>query len=151
MIDGLSGGELALVLVAVLAVVTGWRLYLRLRPGAGRRNDPAAAPPETAVPVDSALVELLYAARGWKELRPLLADDFALVGPDGARAGLEAFRRAVTGDDRRAAVELILADLAQPTVLFVRARTEDERAWTRVVVAPNGTRVRELGPSTVVS
>jgi hypothetical protein len=63
--------------------------------------------------------------------------------------------------DLHATIEAILADLAEPTVLYVRDRTRgrtlyrdrpdvDVIAWTRVVVAPCGTRIRELGPTTVI-
>lgn len=165
MIDGLSTGELALVLAAILAVVAGWTLYVRHRRPVRAPVDPAASPPDGTVPVDSPLVERLYASRDWSAIRPLLTDDFALVGPHGTRAGLDAFRRtneqmASAYEDLHATVELIVADLEHPSVLYVRDHSRgrarkkgpdlDVTAWTRVVVASDGTHIRELGPSTVV-
>ena len=100
--------ELLITLAAVLLVCAAWELYTRRRRGHGLRggdDDPAARPPQTAVPVESDLVRRLYATRTWSETRALLSDDRAFVA----------------------------------------------ETWIRLVVTPCGTRIRELGPSSVVS
>jgi hypothetical protein len=169
-IDGLTTGEIAITLAAILAVVAAWTLYVRRRlTDRGRRSlagmaDPEATPPERAVPVDSALVERLYALQDWDEIRALLTDDFVLRGPNGTQAGLEELRRtnelmAGAYEELHATVEAVLADLEHPSVLYVRDHSRgraqkgpdlDITAWTRVVVAANGTRIRELGPTSVI-
>jgi hypothetical protein len=130
-----------------------------------RADDPAALPPETAVPVDSALVRRLYATRAWRETEQLLAPDFVMVLPDGRRGGAQALEESTAlmescYVDPRATVEAIYADLEHPSVLYVRdvARMQplrgepfDAQAWTRLVVAPCGTRIRELGPTHVTT
>lgn len=124
-----------------------------------------ALPPATAVEVECELVHRLYTTRDWDTTRALLTDDFVLIGATG-RAGLEALRRsnelmAETYEDLDAQIETIVADPAQPSVLYVRDRSRgrpkdggpalDVRAWTRAVVTDDGARVRELGPSSVIS
>ena len=69
--------ELLITLAAVVAVCGAWQLYQRHRSHAVRAamagdDDPAARPPETAVPVESELVRRLYATRDWSETRALL-------------------------------------------------------------------------------
>ena len=65
--------ELMITLAAVVAVCgAGSSTSATVPPGAatgGPGDDPAALPPETAVPVDSALVQRLYATRTWSETR----------------------------------------------------------------------------------
>lgn len=167
MVDGLTTGELALTLAVVVAVVVAWAVYgrhhaVRTRTPAA---EPGALPPDGAVPVDSALVHRLYAQREWQDIRPLLADDFVLVGREGARFGANMLRHMnekleATYDDLHTTIELVLADLERPAVLYVRGRERgrgrrgpdlDVTAWTRIVVAQSGTKVRELGPSSVIS
>jgi len=167
MIDGLSAVGLALAAMAVLGAAAAWTFYVSHRqPRRARATDDvsAALPPERAVPVDSALVQQLYRQREWRHIRPLLTDDFVLIGPDGAHAGLDAFRREnvrlqATYEDADSTVEAVLADLERPAVLYVRSRERararrgpdlDVTAWTRIVVASSGTQVRELGPSSVI-
>lgn len=166
MVDGLTTGELALTLAVLVGVAAAWAVYVRRRPWRTRAHDeePAALPPDGAVPVDSALVRRLYAQREWRDIRPLLADDFVLVGRAGARFGVDALRSMnerldATYEDVQVAVELVLADLERPTVLYVRGHERgrarrgpdlDVTAWTRIVVAQSGTKVRELGPSSVI-
>jgi hypothetical protein len=169
-IDGLSTGDIAITLAAILAVVAAWTLYVRRRmPGRVRRAlagmaDPEATPPAGAVPVDSALVQRLYALEDWDQIRGLLTDDFVLRGPNGSSAGLEELRRtnalmAAAYEELHATVETVLADLEHPSVLYVRDHSRgrakkgpdlDVTAWTRVVVAASGTRVREIGPTSVI-
>jgi hypothetical protein len=154
-----------------LAVCAAWWLYQRRRLHGGLRKrmeraaDPAAVPPDTAVPVDSALVERLYASRAWSETQQLLAPDFVMVLPDGRRGGAQALEESTAlmeacYVDPRATVEAVYADLEHPSVLYVRdvARMQplrgepfDAKAWTRLVVAPCGTRIRELGPTHVTT
>ncbi|RKQ93715.1 hypothetical protein C8N24_3586 [Solirubrobacter pauli] len=167
MVDGLTTGELALTLAVLVGVAAVWAAYIRRRPWRTRAHDeePAALPPDAAVPVDSALVQRLYAQREWRDIRPLLTDDFVLVGREGARFGADALRDmndrlGASYDDLHTTVELVLADLERPAVLYVRGRERgrarrgpdlDVTAWTRIVVAQSGTKVRELGPSSVIS
>ncbi|MDA0182574.1 nuclear transport factor 2 family protein [Solirubrobacter phytolaccae] len=123
-----------------------------------------ALPPATAVEVECELVHRLYTTREWERTRPMLADDFVLVGPTG-RAGLEALRRtnelmADAYEDLQAEIETIVSDPAAPDVLYVRDHSRgrprdgspalDVRAWSRVVLTADGTQVRELGPSSVI-
>jgi hypothetical protein len=131
----------------------------------GRASDPAALPPETAVPVDSALVQRLYATRTWSETQPLLAADFVMILPNGRRGGAQTLEESTAlmeslYVDPRATVEAVFADLEQPSVLYVRDRARlqplrgdvfEAKAWTRMVVAPCGTRIRELGPTNVTT
>jgi hypothetical protein len=124
-----------------------------------------AIPPAHAVPVECELVRRLYATREWENTRALLTDDFALVSAGGARAGLEALKRtnelmAAAYDELSAEIETIVADPDQPWVLWVRdhsrgrakgaERDLDVRAWSRVVLASDGAKVREIGPSSVI-
>jgi hypothetical protein len=125
-----------------------------------------ALPPATAVEVECDLVHRLYATREWDATRTMLADDFALIGADGTRRGIDELRRsnelmASAYEDLRAEIETIVADPARPTVLYVRDHSRgrpkdgspdlDVRAWSRVVLSPDGTQVRELGPSSVIN
>jgi hypothetical protein len=125
-----------------------------------------AIPPAHAVEVECELVRTLYATRDWEATRALLTDDFALIGPGGTRAGIEELRRtnelmAGAYEDLHAEIELIVADPDQPLMLWVRDHSRgrakdtgehlDVRAWSRVVLAPDGARVRELGPSSVIN
>ena len=160
--------ELMITLAAVVAVCGVWQLYQRhrshpVRDWMGRASDPAALPPETAVPVDSALVQRLYATRTWSETQPLLAPDFVMILPNGRRGGAQTLEESTAlmeslYVDPRATVEAVFADLEQPSVLYVRDRARlqplrgevfEAKAWTRMVVAPCGTRIRELGPTNV--
>ena len=124
-----------------------------------------AIPPASAVPVECELVRRLYATHDWDRTRALLCDDFALVGPGGARAGLDALKRTnelmtAAYVDLSAEIEAIVADPDQPWVLWVRDHSRgrakdgspdlDVRAWSRVVLEPGGERVREIGPSSVI-
>ena len=124
-----------------------------------------AIPPANAVPVECELVRRLYATHDWERTRALLTDDFALIGPGGTRAGLEALKRtnelmAATYEHLSAEIETIVADPDQPWVLWVRDRSRgrakdgspdlDVRAWSRVALAPGGAQVREIGPSSVI-
>jgi len=124
-----------------------------------------ALPPATAVEVECELVQRLYTTSEWERTRAMLADDFVLIGPSG-RAGLEALRRsnelmADAYDDLHAEIETVVSDPAAPNVLYVRDHSRgrpkdggaplDVRAWTRVLVSDDGTKVRELGPSSVIS
>lgn len=124
-----------------------------------------ALPPATAVEVECALVHRLYTTREWDATRAMLADDFVLIGPSG-RAGLEALKRsnelmADAYEDLHAEIETVVSDPAAPTVLYVRDHSRgrpkdggaplDVRAWTRVLVTDDGTQVRELGPSSVIT
>ncbi|RKQ93714.1 SnoaL-like protein [Solirubrobacter pauli] len=124
-----------------------------------------ALPPATAVEVECALVHRLYTTREWDATRAMLADDFVLIGPSG-RAGLEALKRsnelmADAYEDLHAEIETVVSDPAAPTVLYVRDHSSgrpkdggaplDVRAWTRVLVTDDGTQVRELGPSSVIT
>ena len=124
-----------------------------------------ALPPATAVEVECELVQRLYTTSEWERTRAMLADDFVLIGPSG-RAGLEALRRsnelmADAYDDLHAEIETVVSDPAAPNVLYVRDHSRgrpkdggaplDVRAWTRVRVSDDGTKVRELGPSSVIS
>lgn len=124
-----------------------------------------ALPPATAVEVECDLVHRLYTTREWEKTRAMLADDFVLIGATG-RAGLEALRRtnelmADAYEDLQAEIETVVSDPAAPSVLYVRDHSRgrpkdggpalDVRAWTRVVVSDDGTQVRELGPSSVIS
>jgi hypothetical protein len=124
-----------------------------------------ALPPATAVEVECALVHRLYSTREWDATRAMLADDFVLIGPSG-RAGLEALKRsnelmADAYEDLHAEIETVVSDPAAPTVLYVRDHSSgrpkdggaplDVRAWTRVLVTDDGTQVRELGPSSVIT
>jgi hypothetical protein len=128
---------------------------------------PSALPPQSAIPVESPLVDRLYATRAWSETEALLDDGFVLhVGGKRRRAKhLKNFQQTAEAsfDDLNATVEEVLADLQEPTVLYVldttrgrpRYRHRDEpdlnlKVWTRVVVTPCGTRIRELGPSVVI-
>ncbi|MDA0169870.1 hypothetical protein OJ998_12305 [Solirubrobacter taibaiensis] len=163
--------ELMISLGAVVALVGAWGLYQTHRGRGGlrelmdRASDPAAVPPETAVPVDSDLVRRLYATREWRETEQLLSPDFVLVLPDGRRAGAQALEESTAIMETyyvnpHATVEAIYADFELPSVLYVRdvARMQplrgkpfDARAWTRLVVAPCGTRIRELGPTNITT
>jgi hypothetical protein len=124
-----------------------------------------AIPPAGAVPFECELVRRLYTTREWEATRALLTDDFALIGPNGARAGLEELKRtnelmAGAYEDLQAEIELIVADPDQPWVLYVRDHSRgrakdgspdlDVRAWSRVKLAPGGAQVREIGPSSVI-
>jgi hypothetical protein len=124
-----------------------------------------AIPPAHAVPVECELVRRLYVTHEWEHIRPLLADDFAMVNADGARAGIEALKRtnelmAAAYDDLSAEIEAIVADPDQPWVLWVRDRSRgrakgsgqdlDVRAWTRVLLGDGGANVRQIGPSSVI-
>lgn len=126
-----------IMLAAILAVCGAWQLYMRHHRRERRDDDPAACPPETAVPVDSPLVHRFFATRDWS----LLSDDFVLVLPGGRRVGADALTPSNSGPP--AEIEAIYADLEQPSVLYVR----DVQTWTRLIVAPCGTRIRELGPT----
>lgn len=125
-----------------------------------------ALPPASAVEVESELVHRLYSTREWDSTRTMLTDDFALIGPGGARTGLDELRRSNelmsdAYEDLHAEIETIVADPAHPSVLYVRDHSRgrakdgsselDVRAWSRVVLAPGGTKVREIGPSSVVN
>lgn len=126
---------------------------------------PSALPPDGAVPVESPIIRRLYATQEWADMEALLAEDFVWHA-DGKRRRAKHLKSSnqwaeAAFADLRADVETIVADLEHPTVLFVqdttrgRARHRDRpdlevRAWTRVVLAPCGTRVRELGPSAVI-
>jgi hypothetical protein len=160
-----------ITLCAILALCGAWQLYQRgrrptsLRRAMDQAHDPAAMPPETAVPVDSELVRRLYAARAWSETERLLATDFVMVLPGGRRLGAQALEETTAMleayyVDPHATVEEIYADFQEPSVLYIRdvARMQplrgepfDARAWTRMVVAPCGTRIRELGPTNVTT
>ena len=125
-----------------------------------------AIPPEEAVPVESPLLRRLYATREWSETQALLTDDFVWHDERGKRRRAKHLKHATQWaegqlKDLHATIEAIVADLAEPTVLYVRDRTRgrtryrdqpdvDVIAWTRVVVAPCGTRIRELGPTTII-
>lgn len=124
-----------------------------------------ALPPATAVEVECELVRRLYTTREWDATRAMLADGFVLIGPSG-RAGLEALKRsnelmADAYEDLHAEIETVVCDPAAPNVLYVRDHSRgrpkdggpplDVRAWTRVLVTDDGTQVRELGPSSVIT
>ena len=63
-------------------------------------------------------------------------------------------------EDLHAEIETIVADPDHPWVLFVRDHSRgrakdgsgdlDVRAWSRVVLAPGGEQVREIGPTSVI-
>jgi hypothetical protein len=125
-----------------------------------------ALPPASAVEVECELVHRLYATHDWEQTRTMLAADFALIGADGTRRGIDELRRsnelmASTYEDLRAEIETIVADPARPSVLYVRDHARgrpkdgspelDVRAWARVVLTADGAQVRELGPSSVIS
>ena len=125
-----------------------------------------AIPPASAVEVECELVRRLYSTHEWEQTRTMLTDDFALIGPGGTRAGLDELRRtnelmAGAYEDLHAEIETIVADPDQPFVLWVRDHSRgrakktgerlDVRAWSRVVLAPDGARVREIGPSSVIN
>jgi hypothetical protein len=163
--------ELMISLAAVVAVCGAWQLYQHRRRESQLRmlmsgtHDPAAVPPAAAVPVESALVQRLFATRAWHETRTLLADDFVMVLPDGRRVGEQALELSTAAlEDRyenpHATVEGVFADLERPSVLYVhsaarlrpwRGEAFDTDTWTRLTVAPCGTRIRELGPTSVVA
>ena len=149
--------ELLITLAAVLLVCAAWELYTRQRRMHGLRggdDDPAARPPETAVPVESELVRRLYATRNWSETRALLSDDCVMVLSNGRRVRASVIdHRSVASmyEDSDPIVEAVLADLERPTVLYVRGRAFAAETWIRLVVTPCGTRIRELGPSSVAS
>jgi len=129
--------------------------------------DPNAIPGAGAVPVESPLVQRLGAAREWSETEALLTEDFVWHDEHGKRRRAKHLKSAnqwaeAAFDDLHATVEAIFADLENPTVLYVRDTTRgraryrgradlEVTAWTRVVIAPCGTRIRELGPSTIIS
>jgi hypothetical protein len=127
---------------------------------------PDALPPDEAVPVESPLIRRLYATREWSETEALLTDDFVWHDERGKRRRAKHLKYATQWaegqlEDPHATIEAIVADLSEPTVLYVRDRTRgrtvyryrpdiDVIAWTRVIVAPCGTRIRELGPTTII-
>jgi hypothetical protein len=125
-----------------------------------------AIPPAGAVPFESEVVRRLYATHDWERTRTLLTDDFALIGPGGTRAGLDELKQTnelmtAAYEDLHAEIETIVADPDQPWVLWVRDHSRgrargdgpdlDVRAWSRVVLAPGGRQVREIGPSSVIN
>ena len=125
-----------------------------------------AIPPESAVLVESPLTLRLYATREWPETQALLTEDFVWHDERGKRRRAKHLKQASHWAERQledlhATIEAIVADLEQPTVLYVRDRTRgrtphrdtldvDVIAWTRIVIAPCGTRIRELGPTIVI-
>ncbi|MBE2318242.1 nuclear transport factor 2 family protein [Solirubrobacter sp. CPCC 204708] len=138
----------------------------RLREAFDWMETVVALPPATAVEVECPLVHRLYTTREWEQTRPMLADDFVLIGPNGGRAGLDALRRtnelmAGAYEDLHAEIETVVSDPAAPRVLYVRDHSRgrakdsgerlDVRAWSRVVLTEDGTQVRELGPSSVIN
>ena len=137
----------------------------RIRESFAWMESVVAIPPAGAVEVECELVRRLYATHDWDQTRALLTDDFALIGPGGTRAGIDELRRtnelmAGAYEDLHAEIERIVADPDQPFVLWVRDHSRgrakggepdlDVRAWSRVVLAPDGARVREIGPSSVI-
>jgi hypothetical protein len=88
-----------------------------------------------------------------------------MILPNGRRGGAQTLEESTAlmeslYVDPHATVEAIFADLEQPAVLYVRdcARMQplrgeafEAKAWTRMVVAPCGTRIRELGPTNVTT
>jgi hypothetical protein len=125
-----------------------------------------AFPPAGAVPVESALIERFYAARDWAETEALLADDFVWIDDDTAR-GAKDFKSSqqwglAAYEDIEATIDTIVADLEHPTVLYVRDATRgraryrdrpdlDVVSWVRIIVTPSGTRIRALGPMTIIA
>jgi hypothetical protein len=129
-------------------------------------RDSDALPPPAAVPVESPLIERLFATREWVETEALLAEDFAWFDERGKRRRAKHLQSATRWaeaavENPHATLETIVADLEEPTVLYARGRTRtralyraecdiDTIMWTRVVITSCGTRIRELGPSIVV-
>jgi hypothetical protein len=87
-----------------------------------------------------------------------------MILPDGRRVGEEMLELSTAElqdryENPHATVEAVFADLERPSVLYVRSvgrlqpwRGEgvDTETWTRMTVAQCGTRIRELGPTSVV-
>ena len=105
-------------------------------------------------------------ARDWAETEALLADDFVWIDDDTPR-GAKDFKSAqqwglAAYEDIEATIDTIVADLEHPTVLYVRDATRgraryrdqpdlDVVSWVRIIVTQNGTRIRALGPMTIIA
>lgn len=147
------------------------KVYVRLRYAHLVRKqlmksvDPAAGAPAGAQPADNEVVRRMATASGWESILPLLADDFRAVDARGRRHKREIFRR-LTEMTNAAYVrvdntlEELLADPHEPGVFHARERsTGDARRgpaldctqWTRYVLTPCGTQVREMSCTAVVS
>ena len=125
-----------------------------------------ALPPPSAVPVESPLIERLFATREWVETEELVAEDLVWFDDRGTGRRAKHLKCATkwaeaSVDNPHATLEAIVADLEEPTVLYARGRSRmralyraecdiDSIAWTRVVITSCGTRIREIGPSIVI-
>ncbi|MDA0182575.1 nuclear transport factor 2 family protein [Solirubrobacter phytolaccae] len=125
-------------------------------------------PPEHAVPVESPLIERFYAAHDWSVTATMLAPDFVWIDQDGKarkakhlRSQSQWFEAAY--DNAHATLDAVVADLGEPSVLYVRGVTHararnrfqepariDVAVWTRFVITSDGTRIRQIGPSSVI-
>ena len=167
----LGGIPALLVLVVVLAFAPlMWvrfglpRLVLRQTV---KLLEPASGPPAGARPVANELphrIDEFLTARDWDGLRSRLADDFALVDPNGRRFNASLYVKtcktmARAYPDLRQTTDEVLADPDEPHVLWSRATTVgrprggpalDTTAWTRMTISPDGERVREMANGGVI-
>ena len=109
-------------------LLSGWHRSRRMSVldcvGSPAMSTPAAIPQEGAVPVESPLVRRLYATREWAETQALLTDDFVGTTSAGNSVARSTSRAPTSGPRRRSTIwrptiETIVADLEEPTVLYV--------------------------------
>jgi hypothetical protein len=127
--------------------------------------DPTAAAPTGAPTAENELIRRLHAARSWDATVPLLADDFQMVDVRGRRLKRQVFKYSRqmmrrTYPELETEVQELLADPREPGVFHSRERTVgkarrgpdlDMTAWSRYALTPDGTRVREIACTAVVS
>jgi hypothetical protein len=167
------GGATGLVVVGVLliALATAQQVYCRvvvpvlLRNAARKRLDPSAGPPPGAEPAESEVVRRMGTARGWEAIEPMLSDDFAFIDGRGRRVGRGRYRRAIVAYNNiypewDSEVEAIVADPVAPDVFYLRTAMRSRprlgpllhtTTWTRYVLTPEHTKVREIEAAGVLS
>jgi hypothetical protein len=168
---GTVGFVIVVVLCAALLIGARWYLVASLP----RRShkallaelDPQAGPPAGAKPAQSDLLDRMQQAaraQDWPALKTLLADDFAVVTANGRRHGPQAYVRTLklmlrAYPDLHSQTEAVLADPAEPNVLWLRSKSTghakrgpalDATSWSRLTTTADGERARELANGGVV-